>query len=173
VHFLHDQQQNACTPEQVTAASATGNGLAFMVGRISYSLGLTGADRSASHLDLLTLVGSAINSNYESRCSGCKWMGGPSSPRPWCCGAGPCIGMDTACSSSLITTHLAANALSDGEASSALTAGINVMLSPMITSAICQLQVRATVRQKYSAVGHRSFAHTRQLLHFDSMASSK
>jgi acyl transferase domain-containing protein len=51
--------------------------------------------------------------------------------------------MDTACSSSLITTHLAANALADGEAKSALTAGINIMLSPMITSAICQLQVGA------------------------------
>ena len=27
---------------QVTAASTTGNGLSFMVGRVSYSLGLTG-----------------------------------------------------------------------------------------------------------------------------------
>lgn len=54
---------------------------------------------------------------------------------------GPCIGLDTACSSSLITTHLAANALADGEAESALSAGINIMLSPVITAAICQLQV--------------------------------
>ena len=58
------------------------------------------------------------------------------------CLSGPCIGLDTACSSSLVTTHLAANALADGEASSAVSAGINVMFSPVITAAICQLQVR-------------------------------
>lgn len=82
MYILREQQQNALLAAQVTAASATGNGLAFMVGRISYGLGLTGANWLASHLDILTLVGSAINSNYESRCSGCKCVGKSSSPQP-------------------------------------------------------------------------------------------
>ena len=81
---------------QVNAAVSTGNGLSFLVGRISYSLGL----------------------------------------------AGPCMGLDTACSSTLVTSHLAATALASGEASSAVSAGVNVMFSPMITAAICQLQAR-------------------------------
>ena len=57
--------------------------------------------------------------------------------------AGPCVGLDTACSSSLVTTHLAHRALLDGEATTAVTAGVNVMFSPLITAAICQLQARA------------------------------
>jgi acyl transferase domain-containing protein len=56
---------------------------------------------------------------------------------------GPCVGLDTACSSSLVTTHLAHRALLDGEATTAVTAGVNVMFSPLITAAICQLQARA------------------------------
>ena len=60
---------------------------------------------------------------------------------------GPCIGLDTACSSSLVTTHLAANALADGQATSAVSAGVNVMFSPLITAAICQLQARGSLHQ--------------------------
>ncbi len=41
-----------------------------------------------------------------------------------------------------MTTHLGANALADGEAGSAVSAAINLMFSPTITAAICQLQVR-------------------------------
>ena len=44
--------------------------------------------------------------------------------------AGPCIGMDTACSSSLVAAHLASTGLVNGESSSALAAGINLMLVP-------------------------------------------
>lgn len=58
---------------------------------------------------------------------------------------GPCIGLDTACSSSLVTTHLAANAVRSQEAGTGITAGVNVMFSPMITAAICQLQVTEPV----------------------------
>ena len=92
----------AWSPQQVSAASSTGNGLSFMVGRVSYSLGLVG----------------------------------------------PCVGLDTACSSSLVTTHLAHRALLDGEATAAVTAGVNVMFSPLITAAICQLQVRGSAAMR-------------------------
>ena len=55
---------------------------------------------------------------------------------------GPCVSTDTACSSSLVATHLAHTGLLNQETVAAVAAGTNVMLSPMTTVAICQLQVR-------------------------------
>ena len=54
---------------------------------------------------------------------------------------GPCIGIDTACSSSLVAGHLAHRGMSNGEATGAVAAGVNAMLSPVTSMAICQLQV--------------------------------
>ena len=50
------------------------------------------------------------------------------------------MGTDTACSSSLLAGHQAYRGLQDGEASSSIAAGVNAMLSPLTTIAICQLQ---------------------------------
>jgi amino acid adenylation domain-containing protein/thioester reductase-like protein len=43
---------------------------------------------------------------------------------------GPTLTLDTACSSSLVTTHLACNALRNGECDLAVSAGVTLMLTP-------------------------------------------
>ncbi|WP_216207231.1 type I polyketide synthase [Amycolatopsis aidingensis] len=47
---------------------------------------------------------------------------------------GPSMTVDTACSSSLVAVNLAARALADGDASTAVVGGVNLLLSPAITA---------------------------------------
>jgi polyketide synthase 12 len=54
---------------------------------------------------------------------------------------GPSVAIDTACSSSLVAVHLACEALRRGECTSALAAGVNVIVDPTATIAFSQARM--------------------------------
>jgi hypothetical protein len=54
--------------------------------------------------------------------------------------SGPCVSTDTACSSSLVAAHLGAKGLQAKEVQRAVAAGINLIMSPTTTVALCTLQ---------------------------------
>ncbi len=51
---------------------------------------------------------------------------------------GPSIAVDTACSSSLVAIHLAVSSLRSGECDVALAGGVNTILSPEVSVALCK-----------------------------------
>ncbi|WP_405887207.1 acyltransferase domain-containing protein [Streptomyces sp. NBC_01136] len=56
---------------------------------------------------------------------------------------GPSLAVDTACSSSLVAVHLAVNALLSGECSTALAAGVNLVLTPALGMVYQQMGLKA------------------------------
>ncbi|WP_106685696.1 type I polyketide synthase [Streptomyces violaceusniger] len=57
---------------------------------------------------------------------------------------GPTLTVDTACSSSLVTTHLACNALRNGECDLAVSAGVSLMLTPELHVEFSRLRGMST-----------------------------
>ncbi len=57
--------------------------------------------------------------------------------------SGPAIQLDTSCSSSLLAVHLACQSLHTGDCMTALAGGVNLILSPHNTIALCRLHALA------------------------------
>ena len=129
---------------QVSAASSTGNGLSFMVGRVSYSLGLVGPCIGLDTACSSSLVGISLSRVMLPHTTA---VGEQLTDPAWRCAEGHRRDVhghwrDSEAAVLQVTTHLAHRALLDDEATASVTAGVNVMFSPLITAAICQLQVQ-------------------------------
>jgi len=60
---------------------------------------------------------------------------------------GPSVTVDTACSSSLVAVHLACQSLRVGESNLALAAGVNLLLSPVVTRSFDQAEAMSPTGQ--------------------------
>ncbi|MGW1785169.1 beta-ketoacyl synthase N-terminal-like domain-containing protein [Streptomyces sp. NPDC002143] len=119
--MLLEVAQEALDHAAVPAASLAGTATGVFVGVSAPDYGrLTGADPAA--VDAWATTGAAT-SVAAGRLSYVYDLRGPS------------VAVDTACSSSLVAVHQACVALRGGECDTALAAGANVLLSPVVTVA--------------------------------------
>ncbi|MGO1962908.1 MULTISPECIES: polyketide synthase Pks13 [unclassified Corynebacterium] len=111
----------------IPANTLRGTDVGVFMGTTNNDYGmLISADPSEAHPYALTGNSSAIIANRISYAFDFR---------------GPSVAMDTACSASLVAIHQAVRALRDGEASVAVTGGVNLLASPFATIAFSELGV--------------------------------
>ncbi|MEM9455501.1 MAG: amino acid adenylation domain-containing protein [Myxococcota bacterium] len=100
---------------------------------------LTGAFVGISTHDYLTLLGRHDPERRELYVVVGNALNGAPGRLSYTLGLrGPCMAVDTACSSSLVATHLACQSLRSGESNLALTAGVNLILTPEATATLAR-----------------------------------
>ncbi|OPX15327.1 beta-ketoacyl synthase N-terminal-like domain-containing protein, partial [Gordonia sp. i37] len=111
----HEALENAGIPAESLRHSQTGVFVGACAGEYGFlaSADLAEVDNWSGTGGALSVIANRVSYHYDLR--------------------GPSITVDTACSSSLVAIHLAVASLRSGESSTALAAGVNVMLSPAIT----------------------------------------
>ncbi|MEJ6549756.1 polyketide synthase Pks13 [Corynebacterium sp. USCH3] len=111
----------------IPANTLRGSDVGVFMGTTNNDYGmLISADPSEAHPYALTGNSSAIVANRISYAFDFR---------------GPSVALDTACSSSLVAIHQAVRALRDGDASVAVTGGVNLLASPFATIAFSELGV--------------------------------
>lgn len=111
----------------IPANTLRGTDVGVFMGTTNNDYGmLISADPSEAHPYALTGNSSAIIANRISYAFDFR---------------GPSVAMDTACSASLVAIHQAVRALRDGDASVAVTGGVNLLASPFATIAFSELGV--------------------------------
>nr|APD71565.1 type I polyketide synthase 4 [Streptomyces sp.] len=122
--MLLEVAQEALDHAAVPAASLAGTPTGVFVGVSAPDYGrLTGADPAAVDAWATTGAATAVSAGRLSYVYDLR---------------GPSVAVDTACSSSLVAVHQACVALRGGECDTALAAGANVLLSPVVTVAFGQ-----------------------------------
>nr|QEO74253.1 Beta-ketoacyl synthase [uncultured bacterium] len=114
----------------VCPAELTGSATGVFMGATTNDYGGLLAREGASALDAYFSTGNALNA-IPGRLA--HFLGVQ----------GPCLAVDTACSSSLVAVHLACQSLRTGECDLALAGGVNLILAPDVTIAICQARMLA------------------------------
>ena len=111
----HEALENAGIPAESLRHSQTGVFVGACAGEYGFlaTADLAEVDNWSGTGGALSVIANRVSYHYDLR--------------------GPSITVDTACSSSLVAIHLAVASLRSGESSTALAAGVNVMLSPAIT----------------------------------------
>ena len=130
---------------KVTPHVSTGNGMDFLVGRVSYTFGLQARLLLCHTLAVVEVeLQGASQGALQASVYCCTESDSVHSARRGVgTSQGPCISTHTACSSSLVAAHLAASALDGPECDAALAAGVFLVLLQGTMAGICQLQVPA------------------------------
>jgi acyl transferase domain-containing protein/NAD(P)-dependent dehydrogenase (short-subunit alcohol dehydrogenase family)/SAM-dependent methyltransferase/acyl carrier protein len=114
----------------VSTADLAGSATGVFIGATTNDYGHLLAQEGASALDAYFSTGNALNA-IPGRLAYSLGL------------HGPCLAIDTACSSSLVAVHLACQSLRADECDMAIVGGVNLILVPDVTIAICRARMLA------------------------------